>query len=191
MEIFIIIAVIVLFTIGYKILKPIEKQREILAEQIEQQQTEKISTNNNENKKDIQMITDNTVQEIHQLENNCISKSKKAKNYKVASIIGVILGLVCAVIGIWVEDNFWTPFWLSFGGGLWLVSFILEILAIFLSQLCDMQKLQILSFKTIHNIKDQTVNTNALKSKVEHVEENKGFGYIGGIKLENYEDDKD
>lgn len=102
--------------------------------------------------------------------------------YRIASIIGLNLSVVCVIVGIRAEDNFWVPFWLSFGGGLLVTSLIIEIITIFLSQLCDMQKLQILSFKVNHNI--ATASNNKPKIKIEE----RGGNYVGGIKLENYED---
>ena len=188
MEIFLSIVVIIVFIVGYKTLKPIEKQREILAEQIEQERLNEIAVNNKqEHKYNKQMKqTEIMSNELLQLENNCNSKSKKAKNYKNSSIIGIVLSVVCAIVGIWAEDNFWTPFWLFFGGGLLVTSLIIEIISIFLSQLCDMQKLQILSFKVNHNI--ATTSNNKPKVQEAIKTEERGGNYVGGIKLENYED---
>lgn len=127
-------------------------------------------------------LSESTSNELLQLENNCNSKSKKARNYKISSIIGIVLSVVCAIVGIWAEDNFW----LSFGGGLLVASFIIEVLGVFLSQLCDMQKLQILSFKVNHNI--TTISKNKPKEQESIKTEERGGNYVGGIKLENYED---
>lgn len=131
------------------------------------------------------MKVSNQVREFMQLEQNCVSKSKKAKRYKIASIIELILGVVCAIIGIWEKDNFWTPFWLSFGGGLWGLSFIEEMVSLFLSQLCDMQKLQLLSFKIEHNIKTSSTSTPKVQETTK-LDDNGAT--VGGIKLENYDD---
>ena len=130
-------------------------------------------------------LSETTQKELQQLESNCNSKSKKARNYKISSIIGIVLSVMCAIVGIWAEDNFWSPFWLSFGGGLLVVSFIIEVLGVFLSQLCDMQKLQILSFKVNNNI---ATTNNKPKAKETIKTEERGGNYVGGIKLENYED---
>lgn len=131
-------------------------------------------------------LLESTSNELLQLENNCNSKGKKARNYKISSIMGIVLSVVCAIVGIWAEDNFWSPFWLSFGGGLLVASFIIEVLGVFLSQLCDMQKLQILSFKVNHNI--TTISKNKPKEQETIKTEERGGNYVGGIKLENYED---
>lgn len=131
-------------------------------------------------------LSEATPQELLQLENNCNSKSKKAKNYKISSIIGIVLSVICAIVGIWAKDNFWSPFWLSFGGGLLITSLIIEIISLFLSQLCDMQKLQILSFKVNHNI--AIISNNKPKEQETIKTEESGGNYVGGIKLENYED---
>lgn len=131
-------------------------------------------------------LSEATQQDVQQLESNCNSISKKAKNYKICDKIGIVLAIFCAIIGFVAEDSFWTPFWLSFAGGLLGLSFIFEILSVFLSQLCDMQKLQILSFKVNHNI--TTTSNKKPKAQETTTSEERGENYVGGIKLENYED---
>ena len=49
-----------------------------------------------------------------------------------------------------------------------------------------MQKLQILSFKVNHNI--TTISKNKPKEQETIKTEERGGNYVGGIKLENYED---
>ena len=92
-----------------------------------------------------------------------------------------MLSVVCAIVGIWAEDIFWSPFGLSFGGVLLVASFIIEVLGVFLSQLCDMQKLQILSFKVNHNI--TTISKNKPKEQETIKTEERGGNYLCGIKL--------
>ena len=96
------------------------------------------------------------------------------------------MGVVCLGVGFLTEDDYWGPFfWFNFGVGLVGASFITELIFLFLSHLCDMQKMQILSFKVKHNI--TTMSNDNPKTQEPIKTEAREGNYLCGIKLEDYE----
>ncbi len=132
------------------------------------------------------MITDEIKNEIQKLENACNSRIQYVKRLKVVEVLFAILGVISILVGFWAQDNFFTPFWIWVGVGLLAGCGSLVITILFAGNSCDMLRLQIITFKAQYGIKEYPKKKN-IDNNPQQTTDDSAL-YVGGIKLENYDE---